>query len=135
MQQLVKNLGASTRYAYADTSKLSDPILDGEPPLDIAEGSVREHYEQYCFSCHRGNPSAKLNFMGGKTEAVVLEKIAATDKILEALDWERYAGTSKANKIMPPENSWQRRELNKAIATGSDPLPEMRDAVPSMFEF
>ncbi len=135
MQQLGSHFGKQLSYAYADTSKLSDPLLDGEPPLDITDGSVLEHYEQYCFGCHRGNPSAKLNFMGGETEAVVLEKIADTETIREALDWERYAGTSKANKIMPPETSWQRRKLAKAIKEGNDPLPEMREAVPSMFEF
>lgn len=135
MQRLVKSLGGQTRYAYADTSTLSAPLLDGEPPLEISAGSVLEHYDQYCFGCHRGNPSARLNFMGGKSEQIVLDKIAATDQITEALDWERYTGTAKANKLMPPENSWQRRQLNKAIAEGNDPLAAMREAVPSMFEF
>ena len=117
------------------TEGMSPPVVDGAPPLEISEGSVLQVFETYCFACHRGNPNAKLDFMNGKTEAEVLARIKDTSEISEALDYERYLGTDKAGKLMPPANSRQRAKLDKAINDGSDELQQMIDTMPSLFDF
>lgn len=122
-------------YCCLDVSALSAPIEDGEPPLELAEGSVLIPFERYCFACHRGNPAAHLDFMSGPDEATVLAKIKATEDIREVLDYARYLGSRKASKLMPPADSWQREELQRALERGEEPLQAMRDQVPSMFEF
>ncbi|WP_258270794.1 hypothetical protein, partial [Escherichia coli] len=83
-------------YCCLDTAELSPPIASGEPPVQLSANSPLQHYEQYCFACHRGNPSKKLNFMSGADEAAVLANIKAKDAIREALDWSRYQGTDRA---------------------------------------
>ncbi len=118
-----------------DDSGMSEAMLEGVPPLEITAGSVLEVFEKYCFACHRGNPAARLNFMGGETEAEVLERIKATDKIIEALDYERYLGTAKESTLMPPGDSHQRELLDQARAEGSEDLQKMIDTMPSMFDF
>ena len=97
---------------------MSPPLLEGVPPLEISDGSVLHVYEKYCFSCHRGNPAARLNFMGGATEDEVLARFQETDAIRDALDYERYLGTAKSGNLMPPADSYQRQLLEQAMAAG-----------------
>ncbi|HXG29556.1 MAG TPA: hypothetical protein VNJ47_12000 [Nevskiales bacterium] len=136
MQALLAALGARPPQAsFLDTAEMSAPMVEGMKPIAIREGSVLKLYEHYCFGCHRGNPSAKLDFMNGATEEEVLARIRETTSIREALDYERYLGTDKANKLMPPVNSWQRRELDQARAEGRDDIARMLEAVPGLFDF
>ena len=77
-------------------------MVSGGPPLEIKEHPELQAFADNCFSCHRGNPAKRLNFMGGVTEAEVLENIKAKKEIRDALDWERYENTDKSSKLMPP---------------------------------
>lgn len=120
---------------YTDTTVLSAPLLDGEPPLQLSADSPLLPFEKYCFACHRGNPAARLNFMSGASEAEVLEQIKATDNIRDVLDYERYLNSDKSSTLMPPATSWQRAQLDAAIAAGEAPHEAMRDEVPSLFDF
>ena len=137
VQALLSALGVEQvpEYCCSSTEGMSEPLVHGVEPLEISEGSVLKEYETYCFACHRGNPRADLNFMAGKTEEEVLARIGETTEIREALDYERYLGTDKAAKLMPPAKSWQRRELDKAMAAGEDPTSAMAEAVQSLFDF
>ena len=110
-------------------------MASGEPPVVLSANSPLAHFEQYCFACHRGNPSKKLNFMSGPDEATVLANIMAKDSIREALDWPRYQGTDRANKLMPPADSLQHERLQAALAQNPDLLDEMRAVVPALFDF
>lgn len=123
-----------TRWGLPVT-ELSPPISEGEPPLELASGSDLKPFETYCFGCHRDNPSARLNFMAGPTEADVLARIRDTDSIRDVLDYERYRDTRKAGQLMPPDGTWQREHLEQALAGGEDPLTPMREQVPSLFDF
>ncbi len=114
---------------------MSEAFLEGVPPLEITKGSVLEVFERYCFGCHRGNPAARLNFMGGETEAEVLERIRATDNIVDVLDYARYLGTAKEGTLMPPGDSHQRELLDQARAEKSGDVQKMVDTIPSMFDF
>ncbi|HVT35089.1 MAG TPA: hypothetical protein VHE37_05880 [Nevskiaceae bacterium] len=122
-------------YCCWSTAEMSPPVASGEPPVKIADGSVLLEFQRYCFACHRGNPSAKLNFMAGRSEVEVLEHIKAKSEIRDALDWQRYKGTDKENKLMPPADSAQRAAL--AADAQKDPklLGRMRDTVPGLFDF
>ncbi|GAC1633124.1 MAG: hypothetical protein NVS9B10_28240 [Nevskia sp.] len=136
MNALLAALGAKPLgYCCLSTAEMSQPVASGEPPVAIAAGSPLAHFEQYCFACHRGNPSKKLNFMSGATEAEVLEQIKAKGEIREALDWPRYRNTDKANKLMPPADSVQRRKLEAAVAQDPKLLDTMRAIVPGLFDF
>lgn len=136
MQALLATLGAPTpAYCCLDAGELSPPQLAGIPPLAITTGSVLEHYETYCFACHRGNPAARLNFMGGDSEQAVLAQIRDTDSIRDVLDYARYLGTDRAAQLMPPTDSPQRERLDAAGPEGQAALKAMRDAVPSLFGF
>ncbi len=73
--------------------------------------------------------------MNGATEEEVLAKIKETSAIREALDYERYLDTDKENKLMPPANAWQRRELDEARKAGKDDVAKMLEAVPGLFDF
>jgi len=53
--------------------------------------------------------------MSGATEAEVRANIEATSAIREALDWERYQGTDKAAKLMPPVDAPQHAAMEEAI--------------------
>ena len=125
-------LGKPQQYCCVDVSEMSPPQATGIPQLVIAEYPELTQYERYCFTCHRGNPSRRLDFMSGATEQAVLENIEAKDEIREALDWERYRDTDQAAKIMPPTNSIQYRMLEQA---GAEVRMKMRESVPSMFDF
>lgn len=133
--QALLGYASSANYCCLDTAEMSPPVASGEPPVAIAEGSVLVHFEQYCFACHRGNPSRRLDFMSGRTEAEVLARIRETPAIRDALDWSRYAGTDKESKLMPPADSAQRRRLEAALAADPKLLEEMSAAVPGMFDF
>ncbi|MGH7822507.1 MAG: hypothetical protein ACREQ9_22325, partial [Candidatus Binatia bacterium] len=113
---------------------MSPPIAEGGEPLAIAPGSPLEPFERYCFACHRGNPSARLDFMSGDSEEEVLAKTRQANEIREVLDYERYLGTEKRSRLMPPEGSYQRRELDRARAAGKNDLERMVDAIPGLFE-
>ena len=134
---LLTALGADATPVHwgFDITEMSPPIFEGEPVLELAEGSELKPFETYCFGCHRGNPNAKLNFMAGADEAAVLENIQNADKVREVLDYERYLGSKKASSLMPPAGSWQRDKLDAELSKGADPLTAMRDQVPSLFEF
>jgi hypothetical protein len=122
-------------YCCLATTEMSPPLAIGVPPLAISAGSVLHHFETHCFACHRGNPTKRLNFMGGATEAEVLESIKATSAIRDALDWDRYRNTDKANKLMPPADSAQRAAVEAELAQNPKLLEEMRAVVPGMFDF
>lgn len=125
-------LNKEQEYCCLDTSEMSAPQVSGLPELEINEHPELEAYKSYCFTCHRGNPSKRLNFMAGDTEKAVLENIQAKAEIREALDWERYLGTDKASTLMPPSDSVQYRNLKQA---GDETREKMRDTVPSLFSF
>ena len=137
MKALLTTLGhkAELDYCCLSTAEMSPPIALGVPPLKITDGSVLKHFEQYCFACHRGNPAKRLNFMAGNTEDFVLDSIQKKTEIRDALDWERYKGTDKANKLMPPADSHQHTALQADLAKNPALLEEMRKAVPSLFDF
>lgn len=137
LQALLAELGAERLpdSCCHTTEGMSPPIADGAPPLDISEGSVLTVFEDYCFACHRGNPNAKLDFMNGDSEEAVLQRIQETSEISDVLDYERFAGTAKDGKLMPPANSRQRAKLDAAMKAGNDDLQRMQDAMPSLFDF
>ncbi len=136
LQALAGELGQPVPgYCCLDTKRMSAPVAQGEPPLELVAGSPLEPFERYCFACHRGNPAERLNFMAGASEAEVLTRIRETEAIREVLDFERYLGTRKSGSLMPPLDTWQRDALEQARAAGQDPLPDMRDQVPALFEF
>jgi hypothetical protein len=136
LRALVLSLGQSApKASYISVEGMSAPIVEGVKPIAISEGSVLKLYDHYCFGCHRGNPNAKLDFMNGASEDEVLAKIKETSSIREALDFERYLGTEKENKLMPPKNSWQRRELDEARKAGKEDVAKMVEAVPGLFDF
>lgn len=128
-------LGNTLEYSYIDTSEMSPAIASGIPPLEIKEFPELHLYSENCFACHRGNPAKKLNFMAGNTEKEVLENIKAKKEIRDALDWERYEGTEKANKLMPPRDSTQYEILLKKGEEKDKILKSMREVVPGLFEF
>lgn len=125
-------LGNKLEYCCLDTSEMSPPIASGVPPLEIKEHKELLAFEAYCFSCHRGNPAKRLDFMSGDTEQAVLENIQAKAEIRDVLDWERYLNTDKASTLMPPADSIQYQKLKQA---GEEERNTMRDSVPSMFSF
>ena len=136
LQALLAALGqAAPAYCCDDVSALSEPVALGVPPLELSPGSPLAPFRDYCFACHRGNPAARLNFMGGDTEQEVLQRIKDTPAIRDVLDWQRYAGTDKAGTLMPPADSLQRQRMQAAIEAGELDLEAMRDVVPSMFGF
>jgi hypothetical protein len=126
----VKDLPATSGVS---TEGMSPPVVEGVKPLEIHEGSVLKYYERYCFGCHRGNPAARLDFMSGDTAEDVLDRLKQVSEIREVLDYDRYLGSQKESRLMPPKDSWQRKELDEARAHGEDDLKKMVDAVPGLF--
>ncbi len=137
MQALLVASGAKTapEFCCLATADLSPPVASGEPPIAISKGSLLEPFSQYCFACHRGNPAKRLNFMAGKNEDEVLAHLKDKGEIRDVLDWSRYRGTDKEGKLMPPADSAQRRQLERALADNPKLLEEMRSTVPSLFNF
>lgn len=125
-------LNSERQYCCLDTSEMSPPIASSAPKLEIKEHPELKLFEQYCFTCHRGNPAKRLNFMSGDREQVVLDKIQATSEIREVLDWQRYQNTDKESTLMPPRDSVQYKML---VEASDDELKQMRDTVPSLFSF
>lgn len=128
-------LGTQIGYCCLSTSDMSPPVASGVPPLKIVKEVVLKNFETYCFACHRGNPAKRLNFMAGDNESAVIDNIRQKSEIRDALDWERYTGTDKANKLMPPRDSLQYARLQAAGAAGVKVREAMRATVPSLFGF
>jgi hypothetical protein len=128
-------MGREAQFCCLSTAEMSPPQASGIPPLAIEKHAVLNDFAEHCFACHRGNPSKRLNFMAGANEDDVLANIQHTSEIRDALDWERYAGTEKANKLMPPRDSIQYEELLGVGNTRQDALKRMREAVPNLFGF
>ena len=120
------------QYCCLKTDEMSPPVVSGVPPLKIARQTQLKPFEEHCFACHRGNPAKRLDFMNGETEDAVLANIQAKKEIRDALDWERYEGTDKASKLMPPRDSVQYQKLKSA---GPEYRQKMRETVPGMFDF
>lgn len=137
MQALLGALGEKTLPAYCclNTAEMSPPLASGGPPLELSAGSPLHPFEEYCFSCHRGNPAKRLDFMGGRNEAEVLAQVKATPKIRDVLDWERYLGGEKAHTLMPPADSPQRAAMQDALKKDPQLMERMRDTVPGLFDF
>lgn len=125
-------LAENQQYCCLNTDKMSPPRASGIPELAISKHPDLHLFEQYCFTCHRGNPAKRLDFMSGDSEQQVVENIQATSEIREALDWERYQDTDQAAKLMPPKDSVQFKMLNEA---DEHHRTKMRKAVPSLFSF
>ena len=125
-------LGQKPQYCCLDTAEMSPPQASGVPPLVIDNHPMLQNFERYCFTCHRGNPAKRLDFMAGENAQVVLESIEAKVEIRETLDWERYEGTETASKMMPPRDSVQYEKLK---AAGDTARQQMRDTVPGLFDF
>ena len=132
---IVPASAAAPDYCCLDTAEMSPPIASGEPPVQLAAGSPIEPFAHYCFACHRGNPSKRLNFMSGATEAEVTANLKAKTEIRDALDWKRYRGTDKAAKLMPPADAPQHAALEQAIQQNPQLLEQMRAVVPGLFDF
>lgn len=122
-------------YVFTDVSDMSPPIATGVPPLQLKAGSSLEPFETYCFSCHRGNPAKRLNFMGADSEDKVLAQMRDKTEIRDALDWERYEGTEKASMLMPPRDSKQYALLVEDQKKNPKLREQMRAVVPSLFGF
>ena len=82
--KILEALLGKKQYCCLDTSEMSPPMVSGGPPLEIKEHPELQAFADNCFSCHRGNPAKRLNFMGGVTEAEVLENIKAKKEIRDA---------------------------------------------------
>ncbi len=132
---LVSASATAPAYCCLDVSEMSPPIASGEPPVQLAADSPLQPFAHFCFACHRGNPSKRLNFMSGATETEVRANIEATSAIREALDWERYQGTDKAASLMPPVDAPQHAAMEEAIKQNPKLLEDMRAVVPGLFEF
>ena len=128
-------LGKPREYCCIKTADMSPPVVSGVPPLAIKEHPELQAFADNCFACHRGNPAKRLNFMAGDTENAVLEAIKAKKEIRDALDWERYEGTDKASKLMPPRDSVQYHKMKQAGAASDKARQQMRELVPSLFAF
>jgi hypothetical protein len=122
-------------YCCLATAEMSPPISSGEPPVQLAADSPIAPFAHYCFACHRGNPSKRLNFMSGATEAEVSANLKNKPEIRDALDWQRYRGTDKAAKLMPPADAPQHAALEEALKQNPQLLDEMRALVPGLFDF
>lgn len=118
-------------YCCLDTTSFSAPQTEDVQPLQITSGSVLEVFQTYCFACHRDNPIKALDFMGGDSESEVLDRIKATHRIRDVLDYSRYDQTAGRDQLMPPLSSMQRSRLNQARDEQSDDLQIMRDTVPA----
>ncbi|MDH4396342.1 MAG: hypothetical protein QE278_11720 [Limnobacter sp.] len=131
-----KNLPGPSKnlqYAFTDVSEMSPPVASGEPPLELSANSPLLAYKEYCFSCHRGNPSKRLNFLGADTEDKVLAELKDKIEVRDALDWDRYKGTDKASILMPPTDSAQYAKLVDHLKKDPDALKTMRATVPGLF--
>jgi hypothetical protein len=128
-------LGAKLAYCCLDTAELSPPVALSVPPLALGAGSKLEPFQKFCFPCHRGNPSKRLDFMSGASESEVAGHIADKSEIRDVLDWQRYKGSAKEHTLMPPADSPQRAALQQALAQDPKLLDRMREQVHGLFDF
>ncbi|MFA5938323.1 MAG: hypothetical protein WC809_03115 [Sinimarinibacterium sp.] len=128
-------LAPSPAYCCLDVAEMSAPVAVTVPPLSLSPDSPLQPFQRYCFGCHRGNPSARLNFMAGADAAEVTENIRGKVEIRDALDWARYRDTDKASKLMPPADSAERARLEAQLAQTPQLLEQMREQVPGLFDF
>lgn len=128
-------LASAPQYCCLDVAEMSAPVAMTVPPLALAADSPLHPFQRYCFGCHRGNPSARLNFMAGADEAEVTDNIRAKAEIRDALDWARYRDTDRASKLMPPADSSERARLQAELAQNPQLLEQMRAQVPALFDF
>ena len=136
LQALLTQLDAPVPdYCCLDAGAMSAPVALTAPPLALASGSPLQPYAEYCFSCHRGNPAARLDFMSGADEAAVSANIRGKPEIRDALDWARYADTAQASKRMPPADSAEYARMRTAVARDPELLTRMREQVPGLFDF
>lgn len=136
MQALLGALAAPVPgFCCLDTAELSEPVAISLPPVSIAADSPLQPFARHCFSCHRGNPAARLNFMAGADENSVAGNIRNKVEIRDALDWTRYEGTDQAAKLMPPADSAEHARLQKELADNPQLLEQMRAQVPALFDF
>lgn len=125
-------LDKEQEYCCLNTNEMSEPLVSGLPDIEILKHPELNAFETYCFACHRGNPSKRLDFMAGKDEEMVLNNIQAKSEIRDVLDWERYQHTNKSSTLMPPSDSIQYKQLKQA---GKETRNAMRETVPSLFSF
>ncbi|MDP9142345.1 MAG: hypothetical protein M3O62_16345 [Pseudomonadota bacterium] len=122
-------------YCCLDVSEMSEPVAINAPPVQLAAESPLQPFARHCFSCHRGNPVARLDFMAGADEAGVASNIRNKVEIRDALDWARYQGTDKQAKLMPPEDSAEHARLQAEMQDNPQLLEQMRAQVPGLFDF
>ena len=67
--------------------------------------------------------------------AAVVSRFVAKSEIRDALDWQRYRGTDKAAKLMPPADAPQHAALEEALQQNPQLLEQMRALVPGLFDF
>ncbi len=136
LQALLGTFSAQTPgYCCLDVSEMSEPVAINAPPVQLAADSPLQPFARHCFSCHRGNPLARLNFMAGADEASVAENIRNKAEIRDALDWTRYQGTDKQAKLMPPADSAEHAGLQAELKDNPQLLEQMRAQVPGLFDF
>lgn len=128
-------LAPSPAYCCLDVAGMSAPVAITVPPLALTDASPLQPFQRYCFGCHRGNPSARLNFMAGADEAEVADNIRTKAEIRDALDWARYRDTDQASKLMPPVDAPERARLEAELAQNPQLLEQMRAQVPALFDF
>lgn len=136
LQAVLGALGAPVPdFCCLDVGEMSPPVAISVPPLELAADSPLRPYAEYCFSCHRGNPAARLDFMTGADEAAVSANIRGKPEIRDALDWARYENTVQASKLMPPPDSAEYARMRDAVASDPELLKRMRAQVPGLFDF
>jgi hypothetical protein len=136
LQALLVQLDAPVpEYCCLDAGEMSPPVAITVPPLELAADSPLQPYAEYCFSCHRGNPAARLDFMSGTDAEAVSTNMRAKPEIRDALDWARYENTAQAAKLMPPPDSAEYARMRDAVARDPELLARMRAQVPGLFDF
>ncbi len=136
LQAVLGGLGVPVpEYCCLDATEMSPPVAITVQPLDLAADSPLQPFAEYCFSCHRGNPAARLDFMSGADAAIVADNIRSKSAIRDALDWARYQDTEQASKLMPPADSAEYTRMRAAVERDPELLARMRAQVPGLFDF
>lgn len=130
MEALLQGLGVKSppESCCEESEGLPAPLQTDVRRLEIAEGSPMKLFKNYCFACHRGNPSQRLDFMRGETERDVWKQMAQVKTIANVLDWEKYSGTKNEDQLMPPVGSYQYQLLRRVRDGGRDPVAKMQAA-------
>ncbi len=130
LQALALHLGQpAPAYCCLANAGLGRPQTTSDQPLPIAQNSVLDLFQRYCFACHRGNPIGHLNFMGAASLAELRTAIQAKWQIRDRLDFQRYESGELRSQLMPPAGSQQRTWLDAARARGSDDLQRMQEFI------